>query len=61
MEAWMGFWNGTAHSFTSNSRELNTVVDTLTRKEVVFNKLRVRMVFYFTDNEVTYHICKKGS
>jgi hypothetical protein len=31
------------------------------REEVVFNKLRGRMVFYFTDNEVTYKICKKGS
>jgi hypothetical protein len=28
---------------------------------VVLNKLRGRMVFYFTDNEVTYNICKKGS
>jgi hypothetical protein len=27
----------------------------------VFNKLRGRMVFYFTDNEVTYSICNKGS
>jgi hypothetical protein len=28
---------------------------------VVFNKLRERMVFYFTNNEVTYNISKKGS
>jgi hypothetical protein len=54
-------WNGTVHSFTSNWRELRTVVETLKREEVVFNKLRGRMVFYFTDNEVTYNICKKGS
>jgi hypothetical protein len=61
MEAWMGAWNGTVHSFTSNWRELITVVETLKREEVVFNNLRVRMVFYFTDNEVNYKICKKGS
>jgi hypothetical protein len=28
---------------------------------VVFNKLRGRIVFFFTDNEVTYNICKKVS
>jgi hypothetical protein len=61
MEAWMGSWNGAIKSFTSNWRELRTVVETLTREEVVFNKLRGRMVFYFTDNEVTYSIFKKGS
>jgi hypothetical protein len=36
-------------------------VETLKREEVVFNKLRGRIVFYFTDNEFTYNICKKGS
>jgi hypothetical protein len=36
-------------------------VDTLKREVVVFDKLRGRMMFYFTDNEVTYNICKKGS
>jgi hypothetical protein len=61
MEAWMGAWNGAIHSFGSNWRELRTVVETLTREEAIFNNLRGRMVFYFTDNEVTYNICKKGS
>jgi hypothetical protein len=61
MEAWMGAWNGTVHSFTSNWRELRTVLATLKRDEAVFNKLRGKRVFYFTDNEVTYNICKKGS
>jgi hypothetical protein len=57
----MGAWNGTVHSFTSNWREIRTVVETLKREEVVFNKLRGRTVFYFTENEVTYNICNKGS
>jgi hypothetical protein len=61
MEAWMGACNCSIHSFTSNWRELRTVVETLNREEMIFNKLRIRMVFYFTDNEVTYNICKKGS
>jgi hypothetical protein len=60
MKAWMGAWNGTVQSFTSNWRELRTVVETLKREEVVINKLRGRMVFYFTYNKVTYNICKKG-
>jgi hypothetical protein len=38
MEAWMGAWNCTVHSFTSDWRELRTVVKTLKREEVVFNK-----------------------
>jgi hypothetical protein len=61
MESSMEAWNGTVHSFTSNWRELRTVLETLKREEVVFNKIRGRMVFYFTDNEVAYSICKKGS
>jgi hypothetical protein len=56
----MGAWNGSIHSFTSNWRELQTVVETLKQEEMIFNKLRGRMVFYFTTNEVTYNICKKG-
>jgi hypothetical protein len=61
MESWMGAWNGDIQSFTSNWRELLTVVETLKEEEVIFNKLRGRMVFYFTYNEVTYNIFKKGS
>jgi hypothetical protein len=57
----MGAWNDDIHSFTSNWREMLTIVETLKREEVIFNKLRGKMVFYFTDNEVTYNICKKGS
>jgi hypothetical protein len=56
MEAWMGAWNSSIHSFTSNWRELQTVVETLKREYVVFNKLRGRVVFYFTYNEVTYNM-----
>jgi hypothetical protein len=45
MEAWMGDWNGAIHNFTSNWRELRRVVEILKSEEVVFNKLRGRMVF----------------
>jgi hypothetical protein len=37
----------------------NSEVETLKREEMIFNKLRGRMIFYFTDKEVTYNICKK--
>jgi hypothetical protein len=57
----MGAWNRTVNRFTSNWREIRTVVEALKREEVVFNKLRGRMVFYFTYNEVTYNIFNKGS
>jgi hypothetical protein len=57
----MRVWNGAIHSFFYNWRELQAWVETLKREEVSFNKLRGRMVFHFTDNEVTYNICKKGS
>jgi hypothetical protein len=40
MQAWVGAWNRTVHSFTSNWRELRTVAETLKREEVVFDKLR---------------------
>jgi hypothetical protein len=53
IESWMGAWNGTVHSFNYNWKELRTVVETLKREEVVFNKIRGRMVFYFTDTEFT--------
>jgi hypothetical protein len=45
MEAWMGAWNGTVDIFTYNWRELRTVVETLKIEEVVFSKLRGRMIF----------------
>jgi hypothetical protein len=32
MEAWMGAFNGNVHSFTSNWRELRTMVENLTRE-----------------------------
>jgi hypothetical protein len=56
MEAWMGAWNGTVHSFTSNWISLRTIVETLKREEVVFNKLRGRMVFYFKSFTVEFFL-----
>jgi hypothetical protein len=61
MEAAMGAWNGMVHHFTSNWHELRSIVETLKREETVVDKLRGKMVFYFTDNEVNYNIYKKGS
>jgi hypothetical protein len=57
MEVWMGASNG-AQFHLQLERAPNSSRDTQT---VIFNNLRGRMVFYFTDNEVTYNIFKKGS
>jgi hypothetical protein len=38
------------YSFNYNWRELRNVAGTFKREEVIFNKLRGRIVFYFTDN-----------
>ena len=62
MEMWMGTWSTKVHSFSSNWRELKTLVLTLER-EVALGAGRAHdtTVFYFTDNLVTYYIVSSGS
>jgi hypothetical protein len=62
MEAWMGTWRGHVHIFSSNWRELRTLVHTLERElEQGHDRLRNATLFYFTDNLVTYYIVSGGS
>jgi hypothetical protein len=61
MEAWMGTWRSHVHSFTSNWRELRTLVHTLEREVGGNGRLRGSTLFYFTDNLVTYYIVTGGS
>ena len=61
MEAWMGTWRAHVHSFTSNWRELRTLVHTLEREVGGNGRLRNSTLFYFTDNLVTYYIVSGGS
>ena len=61
MEAWMGTWTARVHSFSSNWKELRTLVHTLEREIGGKGLLRNSTLFYFTDNLVTYYIVTSGS
>jgi hypothetical protein len=61
MEAWMGTWRPCIHSFSSNWKELRTLVHTLEREHEHDRHLDQAMLFYFTDNLVTYYIVSSGS
>ena len=60
MEAWMGTWCPLVHSFTSNWKELRTLVHTLEREVMGEGRLHNSTLFYFTDNMVTYYIVSGG-
>jgi hypothetical protein len=61
MEAWMGTWRPQVHSFSSNWKELRTLVHTLEREIGGTGRLRHSTLFYFTDNLVAYYIASGGS
>ena len=61
MEAWMGTWRSHTHSFSSNWRELCTVVLTLECEVGGCGRLWDSTLFYFTDNLVTYYVVSGGS
>ena len=61
MEAWMGTWRPHVHSFSSNWKELRTLVHTLERELGGQGRLHQATLFYFTDNLVTYYIVSGGS
>jgi hypothetical protein len=61
MEAWMGTWSPCVHSFSSNWKELRTLVHTLERELERGGRLARSTLFYFTDNLVTYYIVSSGS
>ena len=59
---WMGTWTPQVHHYTSNWKELRTLLLTL-EHEAAHNTGRLEgvTVFYFTDNMPTYHIVNKAS
>ena len=60
MEAFMGTWTLVVHSFSSNWKELRTLRVVLTKESShTPNRYRHRLLFYFTDNMVTYDILRK--
>ena len=58
----MGVWTDQVHHFdrSSNWKELRTILLALERHSSS-NALRGLLVFYFTDNMVSYHILRSGS
>ena len=62
METWMGIWNTHVAARSSNWRELNTLRLTLERElRRETSRFTNAIVFYFTDNTVTYHVVTSGS
>ena len=60
MEASMGTWTLVVHSFSSNWKELRTLMVVLLKESIhVPNRYQGRLLFYFTDNVVTYDILHK--
>ena len=62
LHLWMGQWTPTVHSFSSNWKELKTLL--LTLQQVSANapgQVEGTTMFYFTDNAVTYYITSSGS
>ena len=63
LEAWMGMWSAQVLHFTSNWKELRTLLRTLERiyDRADRHKWKGVTLFYFTDNQVTYYVVQNGS
>lgn len=59
MDLWMGTWAPTVHRFTSNWRELRTLVASVER--IPPASIFRHTILYLTDNLVTYHAVRKGT
>ena len=60
LEFWMGTWSPHVASFSSNWKELRTLLEMLRREQGTM-RLCNGIMFYFTDNLVTYYIVQGGS
>jgi hypothetical protein len=61
LETWMGTWNPRVHHFSSNWKELRTLLWTMERLAAQGRDLQGVTLFYFTDNMTTYYIVQNGS
>jgi hypothetical protein len=61
LETWMGTWNPRVHHFSSNWKELRTLLWTMERLIAQGRDLKGVTLFYFTDNMTTYYIVQNGS
>lgn len=60
MELWMGVWGAKSKARTSNWKEARTILESLLQEQNT-DRLRGRMVFYMTDNLVSYYIINSGT
>ena len=59
---WKGQWAPTVFAFSSNWKEITTLVLTLDHLSATDpDAVKGTTLFYFTDNSATYWICQKGS
>jgi hypothetical protein len=62
LEMWMGVWASHVFHFTSNWKELRTLLATLERaKHNHQEQIKGATFFYFTDNTVSYFIVSSGA
>jgi hypothetical protein len=61
LQAWMGTWHPRVHHFSSNWKELRTLVWTMERIQQEGKDQRGVTIFYFTDNMTTYYVVQNGS
>lgn len=62
LQMWMGQWSPIVYSYSSNWKELKTLLLTLRRlKDTDRSAALGTTVFYFTDNSTTYWIAASGS
>jgi hypothetical protein len=61
LETWMGTCNPRVHHFSSNWKELRTLLWTMERLIAQRRQLKGVTLFYFTDNMTTYYIVQNGS
>jgi hypothetical protein len=61
LEAWMGTWHPRVHHFSSNWKELRTLLWTLQQIARSGRSRRGMTIFYFTDNMTTYCVVQNGS
>jgi hypothetical protein len=60
MKMWMGAWSPRVWHFSSNWKELRTLLATLQHAEQDHRPILGSMFFFFTDNLVTYYIVSSG-
>ena len=61
LHTWMGIWKPIVRIFSSNWKEMRTLRLTLERLWSQSVSLRGTVLWYFTDNQATYDICRRST